>query len=231
MHLVLFDWPYLGLALAALIVAWLLLERRPAGAPPHGRDPAFVLGLLGPMYLVHQFEEHGIDALGRHYAFLGELCRTLPFGADCPADPAFIFAVNPVACWLAFGLCLAYRRRQPLIAACAWGIPLVNAATHLGAAVLHQAYNPGVVTSLALFLPMTVWMLRVCLESDVLAPRQLPRIVGTGAAVHAVLIASLFAREHGLPYALLLAVNAANGLMPLAFGRAAAPLAQTVTSS
>ena len=88
---------FAGLALAVLLVAQVLRERRPEGAGSRWNDPAFVLRLLWPMYLVHQFEEHGIDLLGRHYSFLGELCRTLGHAADpshCPADPAFIFAVR-----------------------------------------------------------------------------------------------------------------------------------------
>jgi hypothetical protein len=221
MQAVLFDWPYLGLALAAASLAWLAFERRPAGAPPRLRDPAFVLGLMAPLYLLHQFEEHGVDLRGQHYAFLGELCAVLgvgPGATDCPADPGFIFAVNPVAVWLAAGLALAFRRTRPRVAACAWGIPLVNAATHIGSAVAHARYNPGLLTSLVLFVPLGAWMLHTCLRAGVLARRDVPRVLAAGVVVHAVLVGSLLARMHGLPYAVLLAVNGLNGFTPWLLG-------------
>jgi len=214
----LMDWPYLGLAGAAALLLWLFVEERPSRGTPRGRDPAFVLGLFGPMYLLHQFEEHGVDLLGRHYAFLGALCHTLgyPSAATCPADPGFIAAVNPGAVWIAAALVMVFRRRRPLIAACVWGIALVNAGTHIGAALVHRAYNPGLVTAVVLFVPLCVWMLRTTLAAGVITRRQVPRVIVSGALVHGVLLVSLLARVHGLPYAALLAINLANGLTPWA---------------
>src|SRR5215470_14326988 len=105
----------------------LLREALPVGVRARD-DPAWVLGWVWPMYLLHMFEEHGIDLLGRRYAFLASLCELIGFPAvsDCPATPAFVFAVNVIACQLAFGLAFFLRRTRPLVAACAWGIPLVN---------------------------------------------------------------------------------------------------------
>ena len=182
---------------------------------------AWVLKFLWPMYLVHQFEEHGIDGLGRHYAFLGELCATLghPDLASCPADPGFIFAVNGLGCWFAFALPFVYGKTKPLVAACAWGIPIVNAVTHIASAIAHGAYNPGVLTSVVLFVPMSLWMLRTCLREGAFTRRDIPRIVATGGLTHAVLLASLVGRMHGLPYALFFGINVVNGAWPLVLGR------------
>ena len=151
MGAILFDWPYTGLAVTPIMLAAFALARRAPDARSRFRDPALVLPLLWPIYLIHQFEEHGVDLLGRRYAFLGELCAVLGSANDpggCPADPAFIFAVNAVGCQIAFALALAFRKRRPLVAACAWGIPLVNAVTHVASAIAHGAYNPGLLTSL-----------------------------------------------------------------------------------
>jgi uncharacterized protein with HXXEE motif len=227
MGAVLFDWPYIGLAVTPMMLAAFALERRPADAVPRFRDPASVLPLLWPMYLIHQFEEHGVDLLGRRYAFLGELCAVVGHAGDpggCPADPAFIFAVNGIGCQIAFALALIFRRKRPLIAACAWGIPIVNAVTHVGSAIARGAYNPGVLTSLLLFAPMSAWMLHTVLKAGVVERRQIPRIIATGAVVHAVLLGSLLLHAHGwLSQEGLLVVNGANGLWPLAFGRIGVP--------
>jgi hypothetical protein len=222
MDTILFGWPYLGIAVAPLLVLWLAFERRLAAAGPRLDDPTFVLPLLGPMYLLHQFEEHGIDLLGRHYAFLGELCATLGHAGDpagCPGDPAFIFTVNAVGCQISFALAFLFRRKNPLVAACAWGIPLVNAVTHVAGAVAHRAYNPGVLTSVLLFAPLCAWMLRTVIRAGAIERRQVPRIVAAGVALHVVLVGSLLLREHGfISHGALLVVNALNGLVPVLFG-------------
>jgi hypothetical protein len=203
------------------MLAGLAVAARRAGGPTPWRDPAWVLPLLWPMYLVHQFEEHGIDLLGHRFAFLASLCATLGHSnlADCPADVAFVFAVNVVGCQLAFAMSWLFRRRNPLIAACAWGIPLVNAVAHLGPAVIHRAYNPGVLTSIILFVPLGAWMLYTVVRSGVVSGRQVLRIFASGIVSHAVLLGSLNLRGRGLiSHEALLVMNGFNGLLPLAFG-------------
>ena len=222
MDLLLLGWPDVGLGIAPLLVVWLVLERRP-GAPPRWQDPAWVLPLLWPIYLVHQFEEHGIDLLGRRYAFQEGLCGVLGHAESlsvCPATPAFLFAVNAVGCQMTFAFSLVFRRRRPLVAACAWGVALVNGVIHVGSSLAHGgAYNPGVGTSLLLFLPLSAWMLRTVVRAGVVERREVPRIIATGVLAHAVLLASLFLRERGwLSPGALLAVNATNGVWPLVFG-------------
>lgn len=217
---VLYAWPYAGVVAAVVLIGYLAIGKRRQGAPPRWRDPQWVLAFLWPMYLLHQFEEHGVDALGRRYAFLGDLCRNLGYeGGTCPADPAFIFAVNVVGCQIAFAISWFSRRRRPLVAACAWGIPIVNAVAHIGGAVVHRAYNPGLVTSVVLFIPLSAWMLATVLRSRAIAPGDVIRIVALGIVVHVVLMASLLFRARGwLGHDQLLLVNALNGLWPLAFG-------------
>lgn len=222
-------WPYAGLGLAVALFAWLFVERRSPQGPPWWGDPAVVLPLLWPMYLVHQFEEHGIDVRGRHFAFLGDLCATLGHAhlAGCPADAAFVFAVNCVACPMAFALPLFYRRRAPLVAAFGWSVPLVNAVAHVGSALAHRAYNPGLVTSLVLFAPMCAWMLRTMLRAGELTRAEVPWLFASGAAVHAVLMGSLLAHEHhAIGRGALLAINGLEGLLPLVFGLYVAKRAQ-----
>lgn len=213
MDALLHDWPYFGLALAAALLVYLFRSPRP-------NDPAWVLKLLWPMYLLHQFEEHGVDLHGEHYAFLGGLCGTLGFPnvADCPADPGFIFAVNAMGCWIAFALPFVYAERAPLLAACPWGIAIVNAATHIGSGIVKGTYNPGLLTSVVLFVPLSLWMLRIVVRAGVIAKPRVPRIVATGVLTHAVLLGSLLLRMRGLPYAVFFGVNVLNGLWAFVFG-------------
>jgi hypothetical protein len=220
---VLFGWPYVGLVLAAVVVSMLLAEARrlPGRA---WTQPGWVLGWVWPMYLVHQFEEHGVDLLGHRYAFLGFLCEALQrAGPDCPATPAFVFSVNVLACQFAFALAFAVRRTRPLVAACVWGIPLVNIVPHVVAALAFRRYDAGLLTAVVLFLPGCVWMLRTVVRSGVVPAESVWRIVATGVLTHVVLIGSLFLREGGLLSAEnLFILNAVNGAWALVLGRSGA---------
>jgi hypothetical protein len=222
MNTILTGWPYVGLAASLALTVWLAIERRPPGAGPRWKDPASVLPLLWPMYLVHQFEEHGIDLLGRRYAFLADLCGTLGHAGDparCPADETFIFAVNVVGCTMIFATSLVFRRTRPLAAACAWGVPIVNGLIHVAGSLGAGAYRPGVLTSLVLFFPLSAWMLRVVVRSGAVRARQIGWILATGAAVHAVLMASLVLEDRGLlSRDVVLLANVLNGLLPFVLG-------------
>ena len=220
-EIALFDWPYAGLVLAVMLSALLLREASRLGRRVRD-DPGWVLGWVWPMYLLHQFEEHGIDLLGRRYAFLQSLCEFLGRAdGGCPATPAFVFSVNVLACQLAFVLAFLLRRKLPLVAACVWGIPLVNVVPHVVAALATGRYDPGLFTAVVLFLPACLWMLRTVLRSSIVAAADVWRIVATGVLTHAVLIASLFLREGGLISAeLLFFLNAVNGGWALLLGRA-----------
>ena len=216
----LLGWPYLGLVLAAGLAAVLASEaRRLPGRP--WTDPGWVLGWVWPMYLLHQFEEHGVDLLGRHYAFLGFLCEALGSpGPGCPATPAFVFSVNGLACQLAFGSAFATRRTRPLVAACVWGIPLVNVVPHVLAALAFRRYDPGLLTAVVLFVPACVWMLRTVVRSGVVPAASVWRIVATGVLTHLVLLGSLWLRARGLLSGEgLFVVNAVNGGWALILGR------------
>lgn len=215
----LFDWPFVGVALAFALSTWLW---RSTPGPRRWNDPAFMLGLLWPTYLVHQFEEHGIDLLGRHFAFLEALCSSLGHALDgCPADATFIFVVNVVACQLVFAITWALRRTRPLVAAFGWSVPLVNAVAHLGSAASTGAYNPGVLTGVLLFLPLGGWTLRVLVKAKHLSLGQIPVLLGAGVVLHAVLMGSLQAAARGvLSRELVLVINALNGFVPLVCGLA-----------
>ncbi|WAS91257.1 HXXEE domain-containing protein [Nannocystis punicea] len=221
MELFLRGWPFVGLGLALVLVVWLALPR-PAARGPRWHDPAWVLALLWPMYLVHQFEEHGIDLLGRRYAFLAELCRTLGYGGDlahCPADEAAMCAVNVGGCQIAFVTAWVFRRRNPLVAACAWGVPLINGLIHIGSSLAQRAYGPGLLTSVVLFLPLSLWALRTAVRAGVIRPAQCVWVVVTGVLMHAILMASLLLVGRGLlSHEAMLAINVLNGFLPLLIG-------------
>ncbi|MCY1056164.1 HXXEE domain-containing protein [Nannocystis sp. SCPEA4] len=221
MDVVLYGWPWLALIAGAILVLVLGLAPRPAGAPPRLRDPKWLLQIGLPIYMLHQFEEHGRDVFGRPYPFHASFCGVLghPDLATCPADPAFLFAVNVGAVWIAFITGALAGPRHAMVGATALGIPLVNAFMHIGPAVAKQAYNPGVLTSVLLLLPLALIGLRGLAGAGLLDRPRIAAVVAAGVALHAGLLVSLTAFERGLlSHSALLAVQVALGFVPLALG-------------
>jgi hypothetical protein len=214
------DWPFVALALGVLGLLVLVFWPRKPGSPSRWRDPEWLVSLMLPLYMLHQFEESGINVLGQRYHFLSELCANVgyPDVAGCPGTPAFVFAVNVGGVWLAGLLAIVFRRRNILVSACALAIPFVNALAHLAAALLHGTYNSGVLTALVLFLPLCIWTYAQLFRVGVLDAKRLGVVIFSGVVMHAVLLGSLLARASGLPEAAFLSLNVANGLVPLGFG-------------
>jgi Protein of unknown function with HXXEE motif len=224
----LFAWPYAALALGVAGMLALVIWPRPVEAPSRWRDPAWLVCLLLPVYMVHQFEEHGVNVLGQRYHFLSELCAAIGHKdvRDCPAGPAFIFAVNVGGVWLAGLLAIVFRRRNILVGACAVGLLLVNAVIHIGQALFHHSYDSGLLTALVLFVPLCGWTLHQLLSQGILDTRRVVLVVATGVVMHAALLASLFAHGAGLlSETSLLVLNVLNGLWVWPFGSLARRMA------
>ena len=100
-----------------------------------------------PIYMIHQYEEHDDN---RFKAFVDEI-----FGYDS-LDQRVIFIINVLGVWclfsalillssflhVGFGLGIAY-------------LTIINAVSHVGAGIKLKAYNPGLITSLVLFIPLS----------------------------------------------------------------------------
>lgn len=214
MSSILRGWPWLGLvaALVALIVG---LSR---GAS-YWRDPRRLVWVGLPLYMLHQFEEHGIDFTGKTYAFQASLCHTIGHRGPletCAATEAFIFAVNVGSVWIAMSAAgLAGPTRAPYTLA-ALGIPVANAMAHIVPAVRTGTYNPGLVTAVVLFLPICALLVRELVRLGLVTGRELPLVPLAGVSVHAVLLGSLFACSGGaFGQATLCMIQVANGFVPV----------------
>ncbi|MEZ4454749.1 MAG: HXXEE domain-containing protein [Nannocystaceae bacterium] len=219
---VLHQWPWLALGIGLVGVA-LLLRPRPSGSPPRWEDPRWILAAGLPIYMLHQFEEHGVDLLGRAYAFQASFCATLGHAdvATCPADPSFMMAVNVGAVWIAFASGMIVGPRRAMVGATALGIPLVSAFMHVVPAIVTRSYNPGVATAALLLAPLAFLGLRGLLRTGHLDRARVAAVVAFGLVVHGALIGSVTAYTRGLlSHGGLLAIQLALGFLPLAIGLA-----------
>lgn len=100
-----------------------------------------------PIYMLHQWEEHDNDRFRLYVnAHLG--------GGREVLSPLAVFFINVPGVWgVNAGAFLAATSLHVGYGLVAVYLTLVNAAAHLIAAIVSRAYNPGLVTSMILFMP------------------------------------------------------------------------------
>jgi hypothetical protein len=115
---------------------------------------AFLVFFQLPVYMIHQYEEH---AEGRFKQFANAMFGR---GKEVLGDRAILW-INIGGVWgvdlLALYAAFYYGAGWGLLAAY---LPLVNGVSHVGMTLKKRVYNPGLWTSIVLFLPLgsyTVW--------------------------------------------------------------------------
>ncbi|WP_029004476.1 HXXEE domain-containing protein [Azorhizobium doebereinerae] len=194
-------WPWIGLgAAAALLIVLVSTDGLQADRGiSRWHDLPWLVWLGLAAYLLHQFEEHGIDLLGQPYAFRTDMCRMLGYRDPiaCPVPLSFITAVNVGSVWGAGLLSALAARRWPAIGLSFFAVPLVNAFVHVGVAMAEGRYNPGLLTAVLFFLPLSLWTLSVAVTRAGLPRRVLLFVLAGGIAVHVILMGSLQAYLRG----------------------------------
>lgn len=135
------QWPYAALFTGCSLVILAPLWFHFAGGPL-----AWVYLQL-PIYMVHQCEEHTGDRF-RLYTN-----RVVAGGREA-LTPDATFWINALGVWLVDGVALYLASCVDLaLGLMAIYLPLLNSLGHIGQAVARREYNPGLWTSLGLFLP------------------------------------------------------------------------------
>lgn len=203
-------WPYLGLLISCFVSSLLVSNPSKLGVRRE-YDSRYFVWIALVVYMVHQVEEYGLDALGRTRAFPGALCKQLglPGPPDCPIPNSFYTAVNVGSVWGIglLGVLLAYDGSGRGLAL--FGLEAVNAAIHLMGGIKERLYNPGLATALVLFIPISVYAFkRARRRSDVALA------IAIGILVHAVLMGSLMGYLRGY-YGqwVLVTIQVANGFV------------------
>jgi hypothetical protein len=130
----------------ALPCAIVILALFPVLANEENIEIVLVATLL-PVYMIHQYEEH---AHGRFEAFFN---ATVGEGYEV-LTPRSIFWINIVGVWVVFLVSFYLARYVALgFALVPIYLTLVNGVIHVLTSVRSRRYNPGLWTSLALFIP------------------------------------------------------------------------------
>ena len=214
------NWAWIGLSISVVLLILLLFTNvfRSKPAVSRWRDPVWLAWLAPAAYMVHQFEEYGIDALGVRFSFPDVLCHAngLPSYPECSVPEATFAAINVPAIWIAGIVCALLSRRHPLLGLAIYGIHFVNSFSHLGVALATFQYNPGTLTAALIQLPLSVWVFSVCFGPGRIRRSGIVAIVACGTLGSAVLLASVKLFANGvLPGPVLVFIQVANPLLSL----------------
>ena len=155
-------WMLVGLG-GAVFLSLMLLEDR----AQHRLDSLSRFHwILLIIYLVHQFEEFGIDLLGRENFFLTYFQTVIDNVGGAGAASGFkltplaSYRTDTLIIWLMFLTAVWGHRRFIWPGLVAAGIVLTNGIFHIGIALWLKEYQPGLGSAVVLFLPVSLLYLR-----------------------------------------------------------------------
>jgi hypothetical protein len=210
-------WPWVGLVAAAVLTFFLFTTDalRSDLSRPRRRDVQWLAFLAVAVYLVHQFEEYGIAANGVPHAFPDALCAQVgqPPYPGCSIPPDFYLAVNLPLVWLAAPVAAVLAPRSPLVALTLCGVIAVNAMVHIAPSVASGRYEPGLLTAVLLFVPITIGVAAALVTwGQPYGWRAAVPLLAAGALMHAVLGAGVVLFLRGVIPAWLLIVLQPAGI-------------------
>ncbi len=149
------TWPIFGLGFGVAILLFLLADWRENRIETIAKWHWLLLAI----YTLHQFEEHGVDLFGRAYYFITYANEFLALqGADAPQlTPSSLYQINTLTIWIGFAIAIWASQRFTWPGYFAAALVLTNGLFHIGIALGRWEYNPGVMTALILFLPIS-WL-------------------------------------------------------------------------
>ncbi|MEO0330035.1 MAG: HXXEE domain-containing protein [Pseudomonadota bacterium] len=162
-------------------------------------DTKLMSALFLVAYIIHQFEEHWIDLLGERYAFyrdVNQLILEVLNAQDStimPLSPEAIYVINTSLVWLV-GILAILRSPDHLFSSLAMaGITLINGMSHIVLGVAKQAYNPGLLSAIVVFLPLAIAFYRAILTEN---PNIKEQVIVSGlwsVLAHIIMIVGLLA--------------------------------------
>ena len=177
------NWQKALPALAVIgLAVWVALFRNDAAS-----EQAIFAALL-VIYMLHQIEEHLWPGGFRQFAN----AHVFESGRDdWPVDAGGVALVNIGYVWLPVAAAALFPQTLRWVGLAWIGLTLINAVTHIVTSIRFRCYNPGLVTSLLLFLPFTVWALAHEAARGLLSGGEIAMLVLLGVLLH-IPVAALF---------------------------------------
>ena len=176
LNLVSADWQKaLPILIVIGLVLWLMFFR----ATPTTEQALFAALLI--IYMIHQIEEHLWPGGFRQFAN----AHVFKSGDDdWPVSEGGVALVNVGYVWLPILLAALFPGPLRWLGLGWVGLTLINALTHIVTSIRFRVYNPGLITSILLFLPFTVWMLAREVADGMLTGWQVAGLLVAGVVLH-----------------------------------------------
>ena len=141
------------------------------------------------IYFLHQIEEHLWPGGFRQFTD----AHIFHSGNDnWPVNIDGVALVNTVYVWLPIGLAVAFPQALRWVGLAWVGLTLINGIIHIVSTIRLRIYNPGLVTSIVLFLPFTIYLLVLEVDRGTLSGAEVGLIALYGMLLH-LPVAALFA--------------------------------------
>jgi len=178
------NWQRFLPALSAIgIAAWIALFRN----DPTSERALFAALLV--IYFIHQIEEHLWPGGFRQFAD----AHMFHSGNDnWPVNIDGVALVNTAFVWLPIALAAFFPQTLRWVGLAWVGLTLINGIIHIVTTIRLRIYNPGLVTSIVLFLPFTIHVLVLEVERGALSGADVGLIALYGILLH-LPVAALFA--------------------------------------
>jgi len=153
------------------------------------------LGWFGTMlYLFHNVEEYGMDIYGRKDAFpnqIYDMLHAMDPHSNGP-DSSYFLAVNITAIWVMGPISAILSKRRPFTGLAIYSIIFINIFFHLMPSISTGTYNPGFVTTILFFIPISIWLIAKGLGTGVYKKRAILYIFLGGIIFHIILTVPMF---------------------------------------
>ena len=178
------NWQKFLPALVAIgIAAWIALFRNDPTS-----EQALFAGVL-VIYFIHQIWEHSVGPGGFRQFTDAPMFHS---GDDnWPVNIDGFALVNTAYVWLPMALAAIFPQTLRWVGLAWIGLTLINGITHIVTTIRLRLYNPGLVTSIVLFLPFTIFALALGVERGALTGGDVGLIMLYGVLLH-LSIAALF---------------------------------------
>ncbi len=195
--------PWIGLVAAVVLLGLLFGTTLLRGEQTSSRwrDPVWLSWMAAVAYLLHNGEEYGLDLLGHKHSFPDALCANLrlPAYPNCPIPHPFYLAVNIPLFWMVAPLAALLGRRHPLVGLALYSVVFINGLVHCVLVVVSGwAYNPGLFTAVAVFLPLSAWVGHACFGKERLSYQAMALLILWGVMLHIILAGSVILFINGL---------------------------------
>ncbi len=158
----------------------------------------FLMWLHFPAYLLHQAEEYIFPGGFKHH-FNKTVGKTVSGGLDDILSDTEICFINVVMVWGAHVFCAVVAQHYSMkIGVFLPVFALSNAVLHVMATVRGRCYNPGIVTSLIVFFPLSLYSLYSLDKQGHITFVSVIVASTVAIIIHMSILLFIFAKSHSL---------------------------------